>query len=474
MTKRPLIYIADDEQGVLDALYVLVTRKMNCQARLFATATEAIEALSGHRPELVITDISFDGKEAGIDVLRASRRKWPDVPVILMSAVASREAAIQAVNEKAFHFLEKPFRNDDMLQVLRAALDYSAVRSRARGAVDQGRHAKSRRHNHPGATAAAARTEGDRALCGESPAFLETLALVEQSAATDVTVLLEGESGVGKGVLAAYLHQCSPRRARPFLSVNCGALAETLLESQLFGHVRGSFTGADRDQPGLVRAAHAGTLFLDEVSELTPATQVKLLRVLQEREVIPVGGVETHTVDVRFIAASNRDLRKQVAAGRFREDLFWRLNVMAIRIPALRERPDDVPLLAEQALAKLRARDAGIRARAIHPEALARLSAYSWPGNVRELENAIERAAVVSGEVIRPEDLPGDLAPGARAAGAAFPALTSMHHMLALEVVEQAYVSWVLQRSGGDANKAAATLGIPVRVLLSIVERQST
>src|SRR5690606_17936508 len=274
------------------------------------------------------------------------------------------------------------------------------------------------------------------------------------AAATDVTVLLTGESGVGKGILAAHLHEVSARRNQPFLSINCGALAETLLESQLFGHVKGAFTGANRDQPGLVRAADGGTFFLDEVSELAPATQVKLLRVLQEREVIPVGGVEAHAVDVRFVAATNRDLRREVAAGRFREDLFWRLNVMVIDVPPLRDRPEDIPLLAEDALERLRLRDPSIVARTFSPAAMQALCSYSWPGNVRELENAVQRAVVVAGEVIDVDDLPPALighidgkkedAP----AESALPALSAT--LPPLDVLELAYVEWVLNRCGGD------------------------
>jgi DNA-binding NtrC family response regulator len=463
---KPLVYVADDEASVLDALSALLARKLDFRVRTFGSVADTLEALGEERPDVLLTDVSFDGVEAGLRILRAARERWPELPVILMSAVASREAAIQAVNERAFHFLEKPFRNEDVLSVLRAAVASASAREEARReAVAPVR--PSRRHNHAGGRAASDRAELGRALQGESPAFRETLALVGQAARSDVTVLLEGESGVGKGVFAAHLHARSSRGAGPFLSVNCGALTETLLESQLFGHVRGAFTGADRDQPGLVRAAQGGTLFLDELSELSPATQVKLLRVLQEREVIPVGGVETHSVDVRFVAASNRDLRALVSHGNFREDLFWRLNVMPIRVPPLRERPGDIPLLAAHALAKIRARDPSVRARAIHPDAMERLSRHAWPGNVRELENAIERAAVVSGEVLGEADLPAEVGRSSPGGTPRFPVLEEATPTL--EAVERAYAAWVLARCEGDLARAAEALGVPTRVLSSIL-----
>lgn len=465
---RPLIFIVDDEDSVLDSLTVLVHRKLQYRARTYRDPAEAIAALADTRPSVVLTDIAMDGREAGIDVLERCRDLWPSVPVILMSAVASREAAIQAVNAGAFHFLEKPFRNEHLASLLRTAVESGAVRSRARSAVRHGRHANSKRHNHPGAQRDEALAEHG-GLIGGAPAFLEALALVDQAAQADVTVLLEGESGTGKGVFASRLHERSPRASRPFLSVNCGALAETLLESQLFGHIKGSFTGADKDQPGLVRAADGGTLFLDEVSELTPATQVKLLRVLQEREVIPVGGVEAHEVDVRFVAATNRDLRRDVSLGRFREDLFWRLNVMAIEVPPLRERPGDVARLAEHVLQRLKIRDPNVAARELSDEAMEVLEAYDWPGNVRELENAIERAGVVSHEIIRPEDLPAEVrTKGVEGDGPAKLPVFS-ESLPALEVVERAYVEWVVDRLDGDVARAAEVLHVPAAAVRAVL-----
>lgn len=465
---KPMIFLVDDEQSVLDALTVLVHRNLGYRARTFSDAESVLDAIRETRPDVLITDINIDGREAGIEVLERAREMWPGLPVILLTAVGTREAAIRAVNAGAYYFLEKPFRNDHLAHLIRTAAEQGSARSRARSAAGLGRHARSRRHNHPGALEERARSSRPN-LVGNSVAFLEAVALVEQAATTDVTVLLTGESGVGKGVLAAYLHEISSRAARPFLSVNCGALAETLLESQLFGHVRGAFTGADKDQPGLVRAADGGTLFLDEVSELASATQVKLLRVLQEREVIPVGGVEPFAVDVRFVAATNRDLRRDVAQGRFREDLFWRLNVMAIEVPSLRERREDIPLLARHALDRVRRRDPQVMARGIADDAMALLEQYDWPGNIRELENAIERAAVVStGDLIRAKDLPTDVfRPLKRDPPRSGMVFEHIHPTLA--EIERVYVEWSVQRHGGDVDCAAQALGIPPAAVRAIL-----
>lgn len=470
---RPIVLIVDDEESVLDSLAVLVQRQLGCRARTCTTAEEAFDMLLEERPAVVVTDIAMGGREAGVDLLERTKERWPELPVIVMSAVASREAAIRALNAGAYYFLEKPFRNDHLVHLIRTAIDSSQARGRARSLAHQGRHARSRRHNHPGSVRADELSERDR-LIGTSPAFLECLSLVEQAATTAVTVLLTGESGVGKGVLAAHLHEVSTRRGRPFLSINCGALAETLLESQLFGHLRGAFTGADKDQPGLVRAADGGTFFLDEVSELTPATQVKLLRVLQEREVIPVGGVEAHAVDVRFVAATNRDLRREVAAGRFREDLYWRLNVMAIEVPPLRAREDDIELIAKETLERLRLRDPSLAARAFSPEAMQVLKAYSWPGNVRELENAVQRAVVVAGEVIDREDLPPSLFGDATArVNEKERAILQGANLPTLEILERAYVEWVVARVDGDVERAARTLSIPAAAVRAILAQPS-
>jgi two-component system response regulator HydG len=285
--------------------------------------------------------------------------------------------------------------------------------------------------------------------------FLDVLKLAETAGPTDSTVLISGESGTGKEVLARFIHELSGRADGPFVSINCGALPENLLESELFGHVRGSFTGAVRDKQGLFVAAKGGTFFLDEVGEMSPATQVKLLRVLQEREVIPVGATEPVPVDVRIIAATNRDLEEEIRRGGFRSDLYYRLNVITLHLPPLRERPDDVPLLAEYFLKRFsEGRGRELR---LAPETLQELQAYDWPGNVRELENALERAAVMTpdGEIL-PSALPSRIterAPQPLVQASLPPNPT-------LEIIERAYIHWVLHAEGGNKTRAAEVLGI--------------
>jgi transcriptional regulator with PAS, ATPase and Fis domain len=291
---------------------------------------------------------------------------------------------------------------------------------------------------------------------GRSKRFVDVVRMAETVAPTDSTVLISGESGTGKEVLARHLHDLSTRAEGPFLSINCGALPESLLESELFGHVRGSFTGAVRDKQGLFVAARGGTFFLDEVGEMSPATQVKLLRVLQEREVIPVGATEALPVDVRIVAATNRDLEEEIRRGGFRSDLYYRLNVITLHLPPLRDRPEDVPLLAAHFLERFAATHNREELR-LTPDALEVMQSYDWPGNVRELENALERAAVLtSGPEIDVEVLPARITQRAPQplVAASLPPNPSM------EIIERAYIHWVLQSEGGNKTRAAEVLGI--------------
>ncbi len=301
---------------------------------------------------------------------------------------------------------------------------------------------------------------------GQSRSFVEVLDLAETVAPTDSTILITGESGTGKEVVARYIHAQSARSEGPFLSINCGALPESLLESELFGHVKGSFTGAVKDKAGLLVAAAGGTFFLDEIGETAPATQVKLLRAIQEREVIPVGATEPVPVDVRIIAATNRDLEEQIRRGEFRSDLYYRLNVIALALPSLRERRDDILVLARHFLS-MRTERGGERLE-LSPEAEEVLEAYDWPGNVRELENALERAAVLTeGSVITVDSLPERIRkPPAEKLVAETP-----HANPSMEVVERAYIQWVLQAEGGNKTKAAEVLGIDPSTLYRKISR---
>ncbi|MBI4513844.1 MAG: sigma-54-dependent Fis family transcriptional regulator [Gemmatimonadetes bacterium] len=443
------VLIVDDERSLVESLRVLLTRE-GFEVQTALSGAEAIEKLDTN-PDVVLADIRMP-KVSGIDVLAATRRKLPDVSVVLMTAQASLQSAIQAVNEGAFHYVQKPFENDELVTVLRRAAERRRLALENRAL----KHEIRRRD----------RTAAFRPI-GNCRNFGEAVRVAETVAETDSTVLIQGESGTGKEVLARYIHSLSSRSDGPFLSINCGALPETLLESELFGHVRGSFTGAVRDKEGLFVAANGGTFFLDEVAEMTPALQVKLLRVIQERQVIPVGATEAVEVDVRIIAATNRDLEEEMRRATFRNDLYYRLNVISVHLPPLRERKDDVPLLAEHILRKL-AEPHGGPPKRLSPAALRSLLDYNWPGNVRELENALERAVVMTpGEMVEPAALPKAVVER--------PPMPLVGEQPApnptLEAIERAYIAWVLRAEGGNKTRAAEILGIDPSTLYRKIAR---
>jgi two-component system response regulator HydG len=358
-----------------------------------------------------------------------------------MTAQASLQSAIQAVNEGAFYYIQKPFSNDDLVAICRRAAEHRRLRAENKQLKQE-----MRRRDR----------SGQVKPLGKSRVFIDVMRLAEQVAPTDSTVLIQGESGTGKEVIARYIHELSTRCDGPFLSINCGALPESLLESELFGHVRGSFTGAVRDKQGLFMAARGGTFFLDEIGEMSPATQVKLLRVLQEREAIPVGGTEAVPVDVRVVAATNRDLEEEIKRGRFRTDLYYRLNVIALHLPPLRERRDDVALFVD-AFLKRASGPGNETPKRLSPAALDAVLAYAWPGNVRELENALEHAAVLTrGDTIEVTTLPERVT-----RRQAIPLVSEENHPTpTLDVIERAYITWVLQAEGGNKTRAAEVLGI--------------
>jgi two-component system response regulator HydG len=398
-----------------------------------------LEALRKSRPDVVLADIRMP-QVSGLDILAAAKEQDPETPVVLMTAQASLQSAIQAVNQGAFQYIQKPFPNDYLLEVCRRALEHRRIRFENQS-LKGGTGEEAPKAARP---------------IGTSRSFQDVLKLAEQVAPTESTVLILGESGTGKEVLARYVHQLSARRQGPFLSLNCGALPESLLESELFGHVKGSFTGAVRDKVGLFAAARGGTFFMDEIAEMTPALQVKLLRVLQEREALPVGATESIPVDVRVIAATNRDLEDEIRRGGFRSDLYYRLNVISLQLPPLRERPEDIPVLAEAFLQRL-AEQRAQAARRLSAAALERILAYHWPGNVRELENALEHAVTVSqGDEIEPSALPERLtAPKPQ------PLVQERRPPNpTLDAIERAYILWVLQAEGGNKTRAAEVLGI--------------
>ncbi|MHB0963536.1 MAG: sigma-54-dependent transcriptional regulator [Gemmatimonadaceae bacterium] len=436
---RPTVLVVDDETGILETLEILL-RSEGFAPQVAQGGRAGLEALERGSHDIVLTDVRMP-QVTGVEILAAARRKDKDVPVILMTAQATLQTAVQAVNEGAFYYIQKPFRNDELVAILRRAAEHRHLR------VENTTLKKEIRRRDRA-------TEG--APIGGSKKWIEVMRMAEAVAGTESTVLITGESGTGKEVVARYLHELSTRADGPFLSINCGALPEGLLESELFGHVKGSFTGAVKDKSGLFTAAAAGTFFLDEIGETTQATQVKLLRVLQQREITPVGATDAEPIDVRIIAATNRDLEDEIKRGAFRRDLFYRLNVIAIHLPPLRDRRDDIPLLAE-AFLQAAAVQRGEPAKRLSEDALEMLGDYAWPGNVRELENALERAVILcSGPVIGVTALPERLAERrAEPLVAERPTPNPT-----LDTIERAYILWVLQSEQGNKTRAAEALGI--------------
>jgi len=435
----PNVLIIDDEAGILDSLRILLKNEgfVPHVALGGKAGLDQIESLS---PDIVLSDVRMPSV-SGLQVLSAARERDPNTPVILMTAQATLQSAMQAVNEGAFYYIQKPFRNDELVAILRRAAEHRHLRVENSSLKQEIR----RRDKHV----------GSRPI-GNSRNWLDVLRLAETVAPTESTVLIQGESGTGKEVISRYIHDLSNRTEGPFLSINCGALPESLLESELFGHVKGSFTGAVKDKSGLFTAAAKGTFFLDEIGETTPATQVKLLRVLQHREVIPVGATESQPIDTRLVAATNRDLEEDIRRGIFRRDLYYRLNVIAIYLPPLRERRDDIPLLAGSFLDRS-GMQRGETPKRLSANAQDALMNYSWPGNVRELENALERAVILApGEVIEIDGLPDRImAPDPVKLVEERPVRNPT-----LETIERAYIMWVLQSEAGNKTRAAETLGI--------------
>jgi DNA-binding NtrC family response regulator len=436
---QPSLLVIDDESGILDTLRILLKNE-GFEVTTAQGGKAGLEQLKASAPDIVLTDVRMP-QVSGIDVLQAVRDQDPETPVILMTAQASLQTAIQAVNQGAFYYIQKPFSNDDMVAICRRAAEHRKLRAENKQLKQEIRRRE--------------RTGLSKPL-GRSKSFTDVMKLAEQVAPTERTVLIQGESGTGKEVIARYIHELSTRSEGPFMSLNCGALPESLLESELFGHVKGSFTGAIRDKQGLFAAARGGTFFLDEIGEMSPATQVKLLRVLQEREAIPVGGTEAIPVDVRVVAATNRELEEEIKRGRFRTDLYYRLNVIAIHLPPLRDRRDDISIFVDAFLKRI-AKEQDQPPKRLSEPANDAIQVYDWPGNVRELENALERAVVLTkGETIDVDAIPGKITERK-----AEPLVADRPHSTpTLDLIEQAYIQWVLQQEGGNKTRAAEVLGI--------------
>jgi DNA-binding NtrC family response regulator len=451
MSYKPSVLVVDDESGILDTLRILL-RNEGFEVTTAQGGKAGLEQIRAGTHDIILSDVRMP-QVSGLDILNAAREQDPMTPVLLMTAQASLQSAISAVNSGAFYYIQKPFSNDELVAILRRACEYRAVK------VENTQLKQEIRRREKTTTIA-------RPI-GKSKRFLDVLKLAEHVAPTDSTVLIQGESGTGKEVIARYIHNLSSRNDGPFMSINCGALPENLLESELFGHVKGSFTGAVRDKQGLFAAARGGSFFLDEVGEMPASLQVKLLRVLQEREAIPVGATEAIPVDVRIIAATNRELEEEIRRGNFRSDLFYRLNVIAVNLPPLRERRDDLLLLIEALLQNL-ATETGTEAKALAAEALDAVMVYEWPGNVRELENALEHAQVLTrGALIEAASLPERITKRRKEPLVA----ERSYRNPTLEVIERAYIMWVLQAEGGNKTRAAEVLGIDPSTLYRKLSR---
>ena len=392
--------------------------------------------------EVVITDLKLPG-QSGLEVLREVRRKQPSCEVIIVTGFGSIDSAVEAMKEGAYHYVTKPVNPTVLLRILEELVQRRSLEAE----VTELRQQLDAQY-------------GFENLIGRAPAMRRVFDVIRQVAPTRTTVLITGESGTGKELVARAIHQNSPRKAARFVAINCAALPATLLESELFGHERGAFTGATQRRAGLLQAANGGTLFIDEIGELEPAMQVKLLRAIETRLVTPLGSTREEPVDLRILAATHQDLDKRVQEGRFREDFLYRLRVVTLHLPPLRERREDIPLLA-RAFLEQAVRENGLPARRFNPESLSRLSSYGWPGNVRELRNVVESAAVLSvDETIGIEDLPAPLIerPPAAAGGL-------FHVGMTMDDLERLAILETLRASGGNRTKAAETLAISLRTL---------
>ncbi len=469
--ERPYnILVVDAETPIRMALEALL-RKKRCRYASARDAAEALAWLQRERFDLVITDVQLGAGQDGLEVVRAAVAQASAPAVLVLAALGSVELALEAVKAGAWDFMEKPFAS---LEELEAAIDAALA------------------HHRPEAAAGEEAGDAFAGIVGSDGAVRAIFEVIRRLADTDATVLLTGESGTGKELFARAIHEASQRRSRPFVPVNCGAIPEALLESELFGSRKGAYTGASSDRQGRFQAAEGGTIFLDEIGEMPVALQVKLLRVLQNREIQPVGAPTPVPVYVRVVAATHVKLEEAVAAGRFREDLYWRLNVIPIQVPALRERRGDILAIASHVLERVSAR-LGRRAEGFTEEAARRILAYSWPGNVRELENVIERVVILKGPGrIHAEDLPSHIqAPLHKAAppSAAPQAPLSVEALLhaasqwrlppggvelprLIAALEDALIDAALEQSGGNRAEAARLLGLNRTTLVERLKRR--
>jgi DNA-binding NtrC family response regulator len=464
MTGEPRILVVDDEPDMVDNC-VRILRRAGYRCLSTTDPERALALIESERPDLVLTDLKMPGLD-GMAVLRHAHEVDTTIPVVVITAFATIESAVAAIKEGAFDYLPKTFSVDQLTFVVERAL-------RQRRLAQENRNLRAQLQT----------TLALDNVIGRSPAMAQVFELVKKAARSEANILVLGESGTGKELIARAIHANSPRASQPFVPVDCASLPENLLESELFGHEKGAFTGAVKTKPGLMEVAGSGTLFLDEIAELSVGLQVKLLRALQERQIRRVGGTSQIAVDVRVVSATNRDLRDAVVKGQFREELYYRVNVIEIRLPPLRERAGDVRLLAHAFLKRY-----GLdRVRGWDDDAMAALESYSWPGNVRELQNVVERAcALAEGDTITRRDLPdhviGSAAHAALAAAAGAPAVESQLAGTTdlglkdakerwMAVLEASYLRQLLERHAGNISAAAKAAGIDRKTFHRLVNK---
>jgi two-component system response regulator HydG len=438
----PRILICDDEEGILRYLAKLL-KTQGYTVETFSSGTALLARLQAPATEsadLLLQDVRLPDIN-GIEILKQAHQLRPNMPVVVMTAHGTVDDAVHAIRLGAYDYVMKPFPKEKILGVLAKALEHHRL-------ADENRRLREELQ----------RGGEDSSIVFSSPRFREVYDLTLQVASSDANILILGESGTGKELIARTVHTNSGRRERPFISLNCAALSDSLLESQLFGHLRGSFTGAIMNQKGLLEEADGGTLFLDEIGDVSPTVQAKLLRVIQEKEFMPIGSTKPSTVDVRFVAATNRDLQLEVAEGRFREDLYYRLNVISLTLPPLRERPEDIEPLARHFVRRFVARMKK-ELHGIDPDALTCMSRYHWPGNVRELENVIERAVILA----QGNQLTSDLLPVcSRTTPLRSDEVTPL---ISLDELERQHILGVYKQTGFHKSKTAEILGVSRKTL---------
>lgn len=459
MKNKPAILVVDDDDGHRLMLEALLAR-WNYRVTSAVNGREAVSRVREGPFDAVLMDIRMPDMD-GISALRSIRDYNPAVPVVLMTAYSAVETAVEALKSGAYDYLIKPLDFDVLKLTLARTLEHSQLKTENRHLREQNR--------------------AERSIVGNSSAIRHLLDMIEAVAPSEATVLITGKSGTGKELVARSIHRLSPRHAGPWVAVNCAALSENLLESELFGHEKGSFTGADRRRDGRFLQASGGTLFLDEIGEISPLMQVKLLRVLQQREIQRVGGDRTLPVDVRIVAATNRDLMEEIREGRFREDLYYRLNVVSVTVPSLQERREDIPLLAQHFL-NIYSLQSRKKIKGFTPLAMDMMIRYDWPGNVRELENAVERAVVLLvGAYISERELPRAVTEAYRPApghaepddeatasppeAALLSSMTKEEKPTTLDAMERLFILQTLRETGDNKSEAAKRLGISRKTL---------